>query len=113
MLMRVTSCLLAVWLLVPAVAAAQAPVAEPLDSTYDTERFTRQLTGTETCLACHGSYNPVVKRPGDPRHSLWVNSQLFLQSVHARLGCDACHTNLDSHGHRLAGLAPVRERCAP
>lgn len=113
MLMRVTSCLLAAWLLWPALAAAQAPVAEPLGGTYDTRRFTRQLTGTETCLACHGSYNPVVKRPDNPRHSLWVNSQLFLQSVHARLGCNACHTNIDSHGHRLAGIAPVRDRCAP
>lgn len=70
---------------------------------YDHRRFHRHLSGTETCLACHGSYNPVVRRPDEPRHSLWLNSELFMQSVHAKNGCHSCHTNIDAYGHRLVG----------
>lgn len=81
---------------------------------YDHQRFVRQMSGTETCLACHGSYNPVVRREDSSRHSLWVNSQLFLQSVHAKNGCHSCHTNIDDHGHRIAGSGAQRaEGCSP
>ena len=81
---------------------------------FDHTRFVRHMSGTETCLACHGSYNPIVRRPDSPRHSLWINSDLFLQSVHAKNGCHSCHTNIDAFGHRLAGSGAIRtEGCAP
>ena len=65
------------------------------------QRFVRYISSVESCLLCHGSYKITTGREGDPRHSLWIDSDLFLQSVHSRLGCTACHVDIDSHGHRL------------
>lgn len=80
------------------LAQAQQPQAAPPNGE---QRFVRYLSGWETCLLCHGSYNILTDRDGDPRHSLWIDSNLFQQSVHSRLGCVACHTDIDDHGHRL------------
>lgn len=65
-------------------------------------RFKRYLSGTETCLTCHGNYNIITTHGASKNESLWVNSDRFLGSVHSRLGCTVCHTNIDSHGHRLS-----------
>jgi hypothetical protein len=89
---------LSLTLAVPAVL--QAAQDKPAPPNAD-QRFVRYISSVETCLLCHGSYNITTGREGDPRHSLWIDSDLFLQSVHARLGCTACHVDIDSHGHRL------------
>jgi hypothetical protein len=80
---------------------------------YDERRFKRYMSNVETCLTCHGSYNPIVRRPADPRHSLWINSELFMQSAHAMLGCQACHTNIDAFGHRAGSVDLAERSCAP
>lgn len=80
---------------------------------YDERRFKRYMSNVETCLTCHGSYNPVVRRPNDPRHSLWINSELFMQSAHAMLGCQACHTNIDAFGHRAGAVNLAERSCLP
>lgn len=80
---------------------------------FDSRRFVRHLSGTETCLVCHGNYNPeVLDAPGKVR-SLWIDSRLFLQSSHARLGCKACHKNIDKFGHQGEGIAAGTIDCAP
>jgi len=96
----------------PLPAADMSPSSES-PSTFNRQRFVRHLSGMETCLLCHGSFNLIVKRPNDPRHSLWIDSKLFLKSVHAQLGCTACHTNIDSFGHRLAGAPVGAQSCEP
>lgn len=88
------SCILAV---TAPVFAAQKEAVPPNEE----QRFIRYMSGVETCLLCHGSYVITTDRDGDPRHRLWIDSDLFLQSVHARLGCTACHVDIGSHGHRL------------
>ena len=65
-------------------------------------RFKRFLSGTETCLTCHGDYNIITTRGAHKNESLWVNAEDFLGSVHSRLGCVSCHTNIESHGHQLS-----------
>jgi hypothetical protein len=108
------------WLIMLAVvlAASSAPgrdltLADNGGGEFDPDRFHRHLSGVETCLLCHGSYNLIVRRPEEGRHSLWVNSDLYLGSVHAKLGCDSCHTNIDQYGHRLASSGPVSSQCGP
>ena len=92
----------------PAVAD-QAAEEQP----FDHERFVRHRPGAETCLLCHGHYNPIVKRDEAPRYSLWIDSAMYYQSVHAKEGCHACHTNIDEYGHRMAGLEAMPTSCAP
>ena len=96
----------------PAATELTPPAASQLQApeVYDEQRFVRHISGTETCLICHGSYNFVVAREGSPRHSLWLNTEVFLQSVHAKIGCNACHRNIDEHGHRLATRGEAVER---
>jgi formate dehydrogenase gamma subunit len=98
-----------------AVIAARPVLAQNDNSinTYDERRFKRYMSNVETCLTCHGGYNPIVRRPDDPRHSLWINSELFMQSAHAMLGCQACHTNIDAFGHRAAAQRLVERSCMP
>jgi hypothetical protein len=67
---------------------------------YDPRRFRRFMSGVETCLLCHGSYDIVMGR-GATQDSLWVNPDRFLESVHATKGCTACHTNINPYGHEL------------
>lgn len=67
---------------------------------YDPRRFKRFMSGVETCLLCHGSYN-IVMGHGANQDSLWVNPDRFLESVHATKGCTACHTNINPFGHEL------------
>jgi hypothetical protein len=91
------------WALAALLASArlaQAQTQQPAPPNEE-QRFVRYLSGWETCLLCHGSYNIMTNRDGDARHSLWIDSDLFQQSVHSRLGCVACHTDIDEHGHRL------------
>jgi hypothetical protein len=86
-------------------AQAQPQPADPPPAN-ERQRFVRYMSGVETCLLCHGGYDVQADRRGDPRHSLWIDSRLFLESVHARLGCVACHTDIDPHGHRLFAEPP-------
>lgn len=102
------------------IAFAQDQSFAPSSSS---ERFVRRMSGIETCLICHGSYDLVQQsETGGEPENLWVDSDLFLQSVHARLGCTACHTSIDPGGHRLAGApgigggrgcTPCHETAAP
>ncbi len=95
---------------------------EVLPQGFDPRRFRRHMTGTDTCLLCHGSYNPIVRCDEDPRHircddskrhSLWIDSALYHQSVHARYGCQSCHTTIDAFGHRIEGQGKRTQRCTP
>lgn len=67
---------------------------------YDPRRFKRFMSGVETCLICHGSYD-IEMGNGAEQASLWVNPERFLESVHASKGCTACHTNINPFGHEL------------
>ena len=89
---------------VPGSASAQVEPPEIIDQPPDNveQRFIRRVAGTETCLICHGGYNIIASRGGKKNESLWIDSEVFMESVHARLGCTACHTNIDPNGHRLA-----------
>ncbi len=91
------------WVVLALLASGELALAQPPQSAPPNEeqRFVRYLSGWETCLLCHGSYNILTDRDGDAKHSLWIDSNLFQQSVHSRLGCVACHTDIDDHGHRL------------
>jgi len=75
--------------------------AQAEDAGTQPQRFVRHMSGVETCLVCHGSYNIEETLDGDQHHSLWIDPGMFLESVHARLGCTACHTGIDENGHRL------------
>lgn len=92
-----------IWVVLMLLSGTRLAVAQTLPAAppNGAQRFVRYLSGWETCLLCHGSYNILTNRDGDARHSLWIDSNLFQQSVHSRLGCVACHTDIDDHGHRL------------
>lgn len=116
--MKLSLASLLVLALVLAVGAAGPVLAQDEEdensiNTYDQTRFRRYMSNVETCLTCHGSYNPIVRRPDDPRHSLWINSELFMQSAHAMLGCQACHTNIDAFGHRTGEVKLAERSCSP
>lgn len=105
-----------------AVANVALPAEEVESEEFDSRRFLRHMSGTETCLLCHGSYNPIVRCDEDPRHircddskrhSLWIDSTLYHQSVHARYGCQSCHTTIDAFGHRIEGQGKRTQLCTP
>jgi hypothetical protein len=88
--------------------------AQPEPAGEASHRFVEHRSGTETCLVCHGDYNVQKSVNGDEHHSLWIEPGLFLESVHAELGCTACHTAIDEHGHRLVSAAGTGGRgCLP
>ncbi len=53
-----------------------------------------QATDSETCLGCHGDKGLTTKRAGRTV-SLFVDGKRFSGSVHAALGCTACHADLE------------------
>jgi nitrate/TMAO reductase-like tetraheme cytochrome c subunit len=104
---RLLRCVVIMWVLASTgLALAQTPPTQaPAQNDPEPEnrsaRFSRFQTGMDTCLLCHGSYNiSAVGAEGRPE-PLWISPELFNQSVHASLGCVACHTNIDAHGHKL------------
>lgn len=92
--------LLAVLVLAVTPAAGQQEVSEAEQAAIN-QRFKRHMSGTETCLICHGSFNIIAQRGATRNESLWVDPERFLESTHARLGCTACHANIDPNGHEL------------
>ncbi len=97
------------------VLAGVVPAAHAQDGQAEPayQRFARQMSGVETCLTCHGSFNLVESELEEGTRSLWVDSGMFLESVHARLGCTACHTSIDEHGHRLTAKESGGKGCLP
>jgi len=93
---------LAAGLALAAWARAEEPPSKDQAPPNVNLRFKRYMSGTETCLTCHGDYNIITTRGAQKNESLWVSSDRFLGSVHSRLGCTSCHTNIEGHGHRLA-----------
>ncbi len=53
---------------------------------------------TPLCLACHNASPP--KADQTRRVSLHVNAKLFGSSVHAALGCPACHSDITGFPHK-------------
>ncbi|UCG88171.1 MAG: hypothetical protein JSW71_06405 [Gemmatimonadota bacterium] len=100
--------LLAISLVVAGPTAAQQAETDAEQAAIG-QRFKRHMSGVESCLICHGSYNIVAQRGAVRNESLWINPDRFLESTHARFGCHACHTNIDPFGHRLAEGAAVAE----
>ncbi len=57
--------------------------------------------GEEPCLACHGS--PGLKKTfGSDTVALHVDGEKFAASVHAAVGCSACHADIDLKKHPAA-----------
>lgn len=100
--------LLAALVVAVAIGTGVAHAQETSFAHGEQERFVRRMSGIETCLICHGSYILTKdSAAGEGQDRLWVDSELFLESVHARLGCTACHTSIDEGGHRLAGAPGI------
>ena len=54
---------------------------------------------TTLCLACHNGALP--KADQAKRVSLHVNASIFNSSAHAALGCQSCHSDIESFPHKL------------
>ena len=71
-----------------------------------------RATTVEECLGCHGDKEMSVERKGK-NISLFVNEPAFSKSIHAPLGCTACHEDADNPPH-AEGLKQVNcGKCHP
>jgi cytochrome b subunit of formate dehydrogenase len=93
-----------------AAALGESVAIPPVKQAYDERRFQRRMSGEETCLACHSSYNFVKRLPDGSTRSLWLDSDEFHKSVHAQFTCQTCHTNIDVSGHRLVSMDVAAQR---
>ena len=65
-------------------------------------------TPNEVCLGCHGDKSFSVKHGGQTV-SLYVDAKKFAGSVHAPVGCVACHADLD--GQDFPHRTPKKVEC--
>jgi hypothetical protein len=68
--------------------------------------FGAQAPASEVCLSCHGVPGLAKERAGK-KISLSVDPQAFSKSVHAPLGCTACHADVSQVPHPPT-LKPVQ-----
>lgn len=52
-----------------------------------------------TCLGCHSEASLAKELPGGKTLSLHIKAETFAKSVHAPLGCAACHADLELETH--------------
>jgi cytochrome b subunit of formate dehydrogenase len=62
----------------------------------------------EECLACHGD-STMAKDVAGKQVSLYVNQELFKNSIHSTFTCVDCHTDIKSSAHEST---PARLSCA-
>ena len=65
----------------------------------------------QVCLSCHSNPDLSVKLPSGETLKLYMNSDLFNQSVHGKQGqrCTACHTNISGYPHPPIAAKDVRD----
>lgn len=93
--------LLGLALLVPMWARAELPVAADVGREAITDRH---------CLECHGVAGfavPTGPHGDTPHKPLFVAAGLLRESVHGKLSCLACHTDIDRLPHKRGTLAKV------
>lgn len=62
----------------------------------------RSAEETQLCLACHSDKTLAKKLLNKEILSLYVNGSEFKQSVHAKVGCTGCHTDISMDNHPVA-----------
>ena len=63
----------------------------------------------ENCLDCHGDKDFTKDGPGGKPKSLYVDADRFGTSLHASMGCKACHSDLKDHPND--GAEPKKVDC--
>jgi len=65
----------------------------------------------KTCLGCHSVEGLTKELPGGKTLSLHVNANAFAKSVHAPLGCAACHADvkLETHSQAKKSITTTRD----
>jgi predicted CXXCH cytochrome family protein len=63
------------------------------------------------CLACHGQSNLTYKFPSGEVWSLYVDQNVFRNSVHGEQGlaCTACHTDISGYPHPPLKVGSIRD----
>ncbi|MCX8043890.1 MAG: cytochrome c3 family protein [Desulfobacterota bacterium] len=70
------------------------------------------LAGTreiDDCLACHDDHNLVKVDAAGKKHSLYVDRDAFMKSVHGKAGhtCGDCHEGVEAGSHPAGGIPDV------
>jgi len=82
----VATTLVSLALLLAAAPAARAAENQP-------------SAASEPCLACHGSEGLEKALPGGEKLNLHIDGGVFATSVHASIGCPACHADINLASH--------------
>jgi len=80
-----------------------APVASAADNALS--------EADNACLGCHSDASLAKELPGGKTLSLHIKEDTFAKSVHAPLGCAACHANvkLETHPQETKSIKAPRE----
>jgi hypothetical protein len=66
----------------------------------------------EECFMCHADADLSKEGPGGKKVSLFVDEQAYGGSVHAKIQCVLCHTDIQAVPHQEGSLKPVQcHRC--
>lgn len=68
--------------------------------------FSAQAQDDESCFMCHGDPDATTTSADGKIISLYVDQEAYLQTVHAPMGCIACHSDVEELPHP-EGLAAV------
>ncbi len=69
---------------------------------------------TEECISCHEDESLVVEKPDGRRLSLYIDEGQYRSSIHGKLPCYLCHSDIREVPHREGGLAKVNcDSCHP
>ncbi len=91
-----TVCVIAAMLLSAVAVAQPAPTKAQPASTNVQAAPTKVLTDSD-CLSCH-NLKASAKLQARPV-SVYVNEEIFQPSIHAKLGCVACHSDIHAFPH--------------
>jgi hypothetical protein len=62
---------------------------------------------TEDCLDCHQDESLSLEKEDGRRVSLYVDEEQFKSSIHGKIACYLCHSDIREVPHREGGLAKV------
>ena len=103
-----TAALTMLWLICTFSATAlaqEAPFIGPRPpSAAEVLRFTKQMPGNAGCAVCHSQV--IMEGLPQPERQ-WLDMGLYAQSVHAKLACTECHTDIPVDSHGLAAVRSV------
>ena len=71
----------------------------------------KELVPNDTCLGCHDDKDLTKDLPGGKKVSLFVDEKIRQSSVHAKLNCADCHSDLAAE-HPDDGKVPKPVECA-